>query len=476
MKKRAKHSLSHYTLRTTNLGILTPLTAYPVLPGDTVQHATSCLIRVSPLNTPVMHPVTVRIHHWYVPNRIVNANWEDFITGGEDGNQAPPLPTIGSSTNKKNTYSYMFGTPPFSGISYNAMPNEAYLKIYNERYRDQDLSPKVSGTSGLQTIAWEKDYFTTARPFSAKGPAITIPIGQSAPVATTGNTGGSQLEVKRGLGGADSLIDSSGASAILGGTGPSGDGRLVADLSSTTGVDINTFRAGFALQRYQEARARYGARFVEYLRYLGIQPSDARLQEPEYLGGGSTRLNFSEVLQTTPASQEGTAGVGDLYGHGIAAVRSNAFRKFFEEHGYVITLLSVRPKSLYLNGVHRELQKKTKEDYFQKELSNLGMQEVWKSELYGEDAQNVFGWQDRYHEYRHHPSSVAGDFRDTLKSWHFGRDLPNDVELNDSFVKCDPSDSPFQVPPGTADTLWCMANHKVVARRMVPKRSNPRIL
>lgn len=480
MRKRAKHSLSHYSMRTANMGELIPLTCVPVLAGDSFQHATSVLIRVSPLNTPVMHPVNVRLHHWYVPNRIVMDDWEDFITGGEDGMKTPTIPTVLGSQSKKNVGAYLWGLPNFANLNINSLSVRAFNLIYNQRYRDQDLVPTERGATEMTIpkIAWEKDYFTTARPFSSKGPQITIPVGDTAPVISRGSGSGNAVTVKGGQGGTERLLNApgGGGAVTVGGSGTLGDGELLADLASASGVDINTFRAGFALQRYQEARARYGGRYVEYLRYLGINPSDARLQEPEYLGGGTARLQFSEVLQTTPAAQEGQAGVGDLYGHGIAGARTNAYRKFFEENGHVITLCSVRPKATYLNGAHRELYKKTKEDYFQKELANLGQQEIYKRELYAEDAENVFGWQDRYDEYRHHPSSVAGDFRDTLKSWHFGRDIPNDVALNQSFVECNPSDSPFQVPPGTADTLWIMANHKITARRMVPKKANPRII
>ena len=129
-----------------------------------------------------------------------------------------------------------------------------------------------------------------------------------------------------------------------------------------------------------------------------------------------------------------------------------------------------------MNGIPREWLKTTKEDFFQRELANLGQQEVWEAELYGEEERNVFGYQDRYHEYRSHPSQVSQDFRDTLNSFHLAKDLGEDPVLNQSFVECNPSRRIFQITDETVDTLWCMVNNHLVARRLVPKRANPRIL
>lgn len=431
-----------------------------------------------------MHPVRIRIHHFFVPNRLVwpeseNEGWENFITGGKDGTNSQQPPGVVTSTTKKSLATYLGNPPTQTARRINAMPIRAANLIYNEYYRDQDLAPEASmNAPDIKNIAWEKDYFTTARPWAQKGPQITLPLGTKADVTVDqeGLTG-----VKGPDGNLNLKAESSGEGrmqALSGGNVPDDARLLYADLASASQVDINAFRAGFALQRYQEARSRYGSRFTEYLRYLGVTPSDARLQRPEFLGGGSTRLNFSEVLQTSKNSGEET-GVGDLFGHGIAGMRTNAFRKFFEEHGYVISFFSARPKAIYLNGTHREFLKTTKEDYFQRELANLGQQEVRQGEVYL-DSDNfdtgTFGWADRYDEYRTHPSFIGQDFRDTLKSWHFGRDLPQNVALNQSFIECRPTGNPFQVPPETADTLWCMFNHHVVARRMVPKKANPRIL
>ena len=482
--RRAKHTLSHYRMVTANMGELIPIACVPVLPGDTFQHSTSVLVRVSPLNTPVMHPVRIRVHHWFVPNRILwpeseGGGWESFITGGKDGVDQQTIPQVNSVSDSVKRVTEYLGAPK-SGQTYqiNALPVRGFWRIYNTRYRDQDLVAEVSESEAgpLPVVAWEKDYLTTARPWSQKGPAVTLPLGTSAPVTVTGGSQGVAPGVLGQTSQSLHALDSTGATTLLGPSGLPSGSEMFADLANAKAPSVNDFRAAFSIQRYQEARARYGSRFTEYLRYLGITPSDARLQEPEYLGGGTARLNFSEVLQTTPAAQAGQAGVGDLYGHGIAGVRSNAYRKFFEEHGYVYTLMSVRPKSIYQNGIDREFLKRTKEDYFQRELANLGQQEVYASEAFANAANHdrVFGYQDRYDEYRGCRSSVSQDFRDTLNSWHLARELTDNVTLNNSFVNCVPSKRIYQVT--TADPLWIMANHHIVARRMVPKRANPRII
>lgn len=193
--KRSKFSLSHYKLFSCDMGELVPIGLTEVLPGDTIQQATSALIRVSPLLAPVMHPVHVRIHHWFVPFRIIWEDWEDFITGGPDGNDASVFPTISPTVTEGSLADYL-GVPPTYASPVSALPFRAYQMIFNEWYRDQDLvTPAAislaSGTDGttssvLQNGAWEKDYFTSARPWTQKGPDITIGIASSAPVVSDG--------------------------------------------------------------------------------------------------------------------------------------------------------------------------------------------------------------------------------------------------------------------------------------------------
>ena len=482
--RRSKFSLSHYQLTTMNLGQLIPIGLVEVLPGDSFMHSTSALLRMSPLAAPVMHPVTVRIHHFFVPHRLVwsqaggSGTFEDFMTGGSDGADAQTVPTINVTGSAGDLMDH-YNVPPVAGLTVSALPIAGYNAIFNEYYRDQDLvSERQWNDQTTPLIAWEKDYFTSARPWPQKGPDVTLPIAGEAPVRT--KAGGAQDVTVQGGVSTDFYLNASGSNVAVGADSGFGDLRnaLVADLAQADAVNINEFRRAFALQRYQEARSRYGSRYTEYLRYLGVRPSDARLDRPEFLGGGRARVAISEVLQTAPegASPARDYGVGDMYGHGVTAMRSNRYLRFFEEHGYVHSMLSVRPKAIYQDGVHRSLLRQTKEDFWQRELQHIGQQEVWQGEVYRQFAAryDTFGYQDRYREYREQPSNVSGEFRSTLNYWHLARSFGAAPALNASFVNCDPSKRIFNEQ--TQNSLWIMAQHRLVARRLVAQRASARIL
>lgn len=494
--KRSKHALSNYKLLTCDMGELVPIGCMEVLPGDTIQHATSALVRCAPMLAPVMHPTHCRIHHWFVPNRIIWDEWEDFITAGPTGMSTPTFPTISATPTTGSLIDYLGVPPSASPVVFSALPVRAYQLVFNECYRDQDLTTAaaLSTASGadattstaLQNAAWEKDYFTAARPWEQKGPTVTIPIGTAAPVKTVAShlVTGAQASMRMRVSSDGSLPSGNrtlmaettnglvSASTTVGteaqGLYPS---NLQADLSGASAVTVNTLRQAMALQRWEEARARYGSRYVEYLRYLGVKSSDARLQRPEYLGGGRQTIQFSEVLAT--AETGSTTKVGDLKGHGIGAMRSNRYRRFFEEHGYVISLLSVLPKTMYVQGLARHWNRRTKDDYWQKEFESIGQQAVKNKEIYVNHAtpEGTFGYQDRYDEYRHPVNTVAGEFRTTaLDYWHMGRVFTSEPALNNTFVRSVPTKRIFASQ--STDVLYVMARHNIQARRLVSREGN----
>lgn len=502
--KRNKHSLSNYKLLTADMGKLIPIGLTECLPGDTIQQSTSMLLRMSPLVSPVMHPVSVRIHHWFVPHRLSYTGWEDFITGGPLGTgSAVPYPTNPATVNASlgSLYDYL-GVPtgvvlPVGTLS--LLPLRAYNAVFNEYYRDEDLvTAALPDDNVVRSVSWEKDYYTAARPWTQKGPAVTVPLGGTAPVASgtvlsnaanvnlRGSTGAlTTLQMLTGAAGAVNTL--SGTTGLVpmnfGADGTSTTGlrtpALTADLSAATAQDINAIRRAFALQRYQEARAQYGSRYTEYLRYIGVTPKDARMARPEYLGGGKQTVAFSEILRTGNINADNaTSPIGQLKGHGIAAMRSNKYRYFCEEHGYVISMMSIRPRSMYVNGLPRTWSKRTKEDYFQKELELIGQQPIANSEVFAGtvDATNkaVFGYQDRYSEYRHQESQIAGEFRTILDYWHLGRKFASLPVLNASFVECDPSKRIFAEQ--TQNSCWIMVNHSIQARRAVGYKTVGRVI
>jgi len=396
-------------------------------------------------------------------------------------------------------------TSVVDGPLVSALPFRGAALIWNEFYRDQDLETPltIDLTSGadtttsrvLQNCSWEKDYFTVARPWEQKGPAITLPIGTTAPVRGIGFAGDvttmtATTPVREVDASSDYLgtVNTGTDPAIRAMTGTAIEGVAIkavggdsdvqrpdvfADLSGASAITINALREAMALQRYEEARAMYGSRYTEYLRYLNVQSGDARLQRPEYLGGGRNTFQFSEVLQTGTDFDADT-GVGTLRGHGIGALRSNRYRRYFQEHGYVFTFLSVRPKTIYADGLQRHWSRRIKEDFWQKELQTIGQQELLNKEARMAHASpdEVFGYTDRYDEYRRSESWISGEFRTSvLDFWHFARLFSTDPALNADFVKCVPRETPFAV--NTNHTMWAYVRNSVQSRRLVMQTARP---
>lgn len=501
--KRSKHSLSHYRLTSLDMGQLYPVMCEEVLPGDSFRHQISALLRVAPLVAPVMHPVHASVHSWFVPSRLLWANWEDFITGKNPGLTLPTLTIASTDTACRDlAQSLGIGADIASGnIVVQSLPFRAVNQIYNEFYRDQDLttalnertgdSGDVPGDYAIRNVSWEKDYFTTARTYPQQGAntsVVQLSLSGTVPVTGFGITTGTANAVTGAA-----AVDSTGATIPVGtrvyntgattvftdavnSAGSVGAGghqpNLKVDLANlaagSVNMDINAWRVAMAMQRMKEHRNRFGSRYRDMLAFLGVNSSDARLQRPEYLGGGKETIAFSEVLSTADA---GAASVGDMAGHGIAAIRTRPYKRFFEEHGYVISFLSLRPVSVYQHRVPRTFLRRSYSDFWQKELEMLGEQPITNFEIYGNaPAPNgVFGYIPRYDEYRHAESGVTGEFRDTLNYWHMARIFAAQPVLNGTFVGCDPTNRIYG--DQTADQIYAMVAHRISARRLVSFRA-----
>lgn len=488
--RRYDHNLSFAHSLSLNMGYLVPLAAVDVLPGDTFIHGTSALVRVAPLAKPVMHLVDIRVHHWFVPNRIVWDDWEEFIVGNEGGVTYPTVaPT---SAAEAAVYDHM-GVEPVTGVGFDALPLRAYNLIFNEFYRDQDLvtARTIDLTDGVDTttartlaqIAWGKDYFTTARSTPQQGTAVDVAFSAgTAPVLGVGWDATNlptfeASQTTRETGGTSRVYASRAQDADAGfrtvmevDPGNAGFPFVRADLSQATGgIDINDLRRAVALQRIAEARSFFGSRYADFLRFYGVNPRDGRLQRPEYLGGGKAEISFSEVLATAEGS---TVDVGDLFGHGISGLRTKRYRKMFEEHGWMITLMSVRPKGVYQNGIPRRFLRREPTDFWHRELELLPWQSVTELELFAAGSSaNIFGYTPRFEEYRETPSYVSGTFRGgTEEDWTLAREFASAPTLNSSFITCTPSDRIYQ--DTSMPELLVNSYHDIRARRLVARHAS----
>lgn len=493
-----RHNLSNYRLLTTDIGKLTPCGLVEVLPGDTFRHNASAMIRLSPLAAPVMHPMQAHVAHFFIPHRLswpkdYPVTWEEWITGGPNNDDATPLPQIntGDMTLGNRVLDYL-GIPQVNNIQVSALPLRAFWLTYNEWFRDQDLVEEVDLESDryLPQVAWAKDYFSTARPWAQKGEDVTVPLSGAAPVVGIGKVNQTYADNNTSVYESDgtertydsaSLMDDTPNREFAVEENPDDPGHpnIWADLTQAVAAKVLDVRRAFALQRFAENRARYGSRYAEYVRHaFGARPLDARLQRPEYLGGGSVPISVSEVLQTAPEVDETRYGVGDMYGHGIGMNRINGYRRRFQEHGYVLSLMWVRPKQVFTQGIDRHWLRADREDFYQRELAHVGQQQVWLREVFAEEleqnAETVFGYSDRYAEYRFARSQATGEFRDLLNYWHLGRVFAEPPALNRSFIEVPPTKRIFNEQ--TRHSLWCAVNHRIGARRVVTRNAAGRIL
>lgn len=543
--KRNRFDLSHNNKLTMKFGVLTPILCHPVLPGDSFKLNTEILCRFAPFQAPVMHRVVVYTHFFFVPNRLVWDKWKEFITGGEDGNASVPYPVINTHVDPKlfgnGSLSDYLGFPSFSEpststIKFDALPFRAYQLIYNEYYRDQNLTEEVEigkDVSGnitdiksfgplvqLRKRSWKKDYFTSALPFAQRGDEVELPLLGTGSLDWTDQISTQLHGPAISQGYTSTGVDLSDTSLHVSPLGSSSRGPIQEEASSVSirfsnpdspippssqddiqvsltrqslqdlikGVDlsrasaatINELRRAVKAQEFLEVAARGGSRYIEQIySYFGVKSSDARLQRPEYLGGGKSPVVISDVLQTSQTTDGNP--LATPAGHGVSVQSTHSFKRSFEEHGYIIGIMSVMPMPSYQQGLPRIFQKFDRLDYYWPQFAHLGEQEIKNSEIYftGDSSydEGTFGYTPRYAEYKTIPDSVHGDFKGNLSFWHMGRIFDSPPVLNEDFVTNvqDAANRPFSVQDSSFDKIWVNVYNNLKATRLMPVYGTPRL-